>query len=176
MNVDKLGAKTNVPPAVVQTTKIPEGVTQAWGSLYSVTGEKIGACFFNPSAEQDRSVVFAPVTTPIITSFTDVAQQVATAMAAPASEPKIHVKKTKLKQRIFIGEPQACWGYKKPKIKLLKPEPYSKRSYNSMPRYYIGKKECLFYPIEEDESSLTPIDEIDEASEIDGIEKGMFFV
>lgn len=112
-------------------------------------------------------MVFAPATTPMITTITEVAQQVAT--AASMSEPEVQVKtKIKLKRRIFIGEPQPCWGYKNPKIRLLKPEPYSKRSYNSMPRFYIGKKACLFYPIEEDESSLTPLDESDEVQEAEG--------
>jgi hypothetical protein len=36
-----------------------------------------------------------------------------------------------------------------------------------MPRLYIGKRACLFYPIEEDDSSLTPLDESDQAAEVD---------
>ena len=167
----KLAAKTNLPPptTVIPTTMTPEGVTQAWGSAYSVTGQKVGALLYDPSVEKDNSVVFASATTPIMTSITEARQMaMATATVAPPSEPKIQVKTKKLKRRIFIGEPQPCWGYKNPKIRLLKPEPYSKRSYTSMPRFYIGKRECLFYPIEEDDSSLTPMDESDEVQEVDG--------
>lgn len=162
----KLGNKTNLPPpmSTVQTTTIPEGVTQAWGSLYSVTGEKIGACFFDPSAEKDNSVVFAPVSTPIITTIAEVAQQAGT--SALKDQPPLQVK-TKMKRRTFIGMVQSCWGYTKPRVKLLKTEPYAKRSYDAMPRYYIGNKKYLFYPIEkDDESSLTPANE-SEAEEAD---------
>ena len=175
---DKLGAKTNLPPVsttikakTIKTTTIPAGATNAWGSLYSVTGEKIGACFFDPSAEKDSSIVFAPATTPIIATMAEVAQQVVTPAPATSEEPqKIRVKrrKTKHKRRIFIGVVQDCWGYTKPRIKQLEVEPYSKRSYNSMPRYYIGKKKCLFYQVEDDESSLTALDESDEVQELDG--------
>ena len=180
----KLGAKTNLPPLAttkIPTTTIPEGVTNAWGSLYSVTGEKIGACFFDPSAEKDSSVVFAPATTPIMTTMTEVAQQqVATPAPPPTSASRIKVKrKRKLKRRIFIGVVQDCWGYTKPKIKHLEAEPYSKRSYNSMPRYYIGKKKYLFYPVEDDDFSLTPMDESDhdEALGMDGIDvEGLCFI
>jgi hypothetical protein len=67
----KLGAKTNLPPppsssllsrTTIKTTTMPEGATNARGSLYSVTGEKIGTFFFDPSAaEKDNSSnVFAP--------------------------------------------------------------------------------------------------------------------
>ena len=201
-----LGAKTNVPPSPtkvgtstikVKTTTIPEGATNAWGSLYSVTGEKIGACFFDPSAaEKDSSMVFAPATTPIMTTMAEVAQQVVpvvvSAAAGTSEEPsppvtmtttKVRVKKkrkTKHKRRIFIGVVQDCWGYTKPRIKQLEAEPYSKRSYNSMPRYFIGKKKCLFYPVEDDESSLTPMDESDEVQELEleggGDVEGMFCV
>ena len=167
----------------IKTTTIPKGATNAWGSLYSVTGEKIGACFFDPSAEKDTSVVFAPATTPIMTTMAEVAQQqqvVESTPAPPEAEPKIRVKrkKKKLKSRIFIGVVQDCWGYTKPKIKQLEPEPYSKRSYNSMPRYYIGKRKYLFYPVEEEESfSLTPMDESDEVRGMDGVDddvEGLF--
>ena len=171
--------KTNVPPPLIQTTTIPKGVTNAWGSLYSVTGEKIGACFFDPSAEKESSVVFAPATTPIMTSMAEVAQQQQqqqqeVVSVPPTSEPpKNQVKKRrkKHKRRIFVGVVQECWGYTKPRVKHLEAEPYSKRSYNSMPRYYIGKRKYLFYPVEEDESaSLMPMDESDEAppEELDG--------
>jgi hypothetical protein len=166
---------------MIPTTTIPEGVTNAWGSLYSVTGEKIGACFFDPSAEKDSSIVFAPATTPIMTTMAEVAQQqVATAAPAaavpPTSEPtKVRVKrKKKHKRRIFIGVLQESWGYTDPRIKPVETERCPKRSYNSMPRYYIGKKKYLFYPaVEEDEessSSLTPMDESDDeaAKELDG--------
>ena len=170
----KLNAKTNLPPltSTIQTTTIPEGVTNAWGSLYSVTGEKIGACFFDPSAEKDSSVVFAPATTPIMTTMAEVAQQ---QVATTENEPKIRVKRRKKhKRRIFIGIVQDCWGYTKPRVRQLEAEPYSKRSYNSMPRYYIGKKKYLFYPVEEEESSLTAIDESDEA--LDGADaEGLCF-
>jgi hypothetical protein len=157
----------------IKTTTIPEGATNAWGSLYSVTGEKIGACFFDPSVEKDSSIVFAPVTTPIMTTMAEVAQQVVVTAASTSEEPKNQVKKTKKtkkkhKRRIFIGDVQKCWGYTKPKIKPLEAEPHSfKRSYNSMPRYYIGKKKYLFYPIEDDESSLTAMDESDEVQELE---------
>ena len=192
----KPGANTNPPPPLsttvkttsIKTTTIPEGATNAWGSLYSVTGEKIGACFFDPSVEKDNSIVFAPATTPIMTTMAEVAQQqvveTTTASAAeaaaastseepPTTTTKILVKKRKRKTkgRIFIGVVQDCWGYKKPRIKLLKAEPYFKRSYNSMPRYYVGKKKYLFYPVEEYESSLTAMDdgsELEEVQELDG--------
>ena len=164
----KLGAKTNLPlsTTMIQTTTIPKGATNTWGSLYSVTGEKIGACFFDPSAEKDSSVVFAPATTPIMTTMAEVAQQ-QVAAPPPTSEPKVQVKRRrKHKRRIFIGVVQDCWGYTKPRIRQLEAEPYSKRSYNSMPRYYVGKKKYLFYPVEDDESSLTAMDESDEAPEL----------
>ena len=168
----KLGSKTNlsVPTKAIPTTTIPTGVTQAWGSLYSVTGEKIGACFFDPSAEKDTSIVFAPVTTPFMTTITDVAQP-PVAAAVPKDQAKIQVKtkkkkeKKKRRRRIFVGMVQPCWGYSKPTTKLLRSEPYAKRSYNAMPRYYVGKKKYLFYPIEDDESSLTSLDE-DEGAEV----------
>jgi Zinc-finger domain of monoamine-oxidase A repressor R1 len=195
----KLGAKTNLPPpsssslpkslprTTIKTTTIPKGATNAWGSLYSVTGEKIGACFFDPSAAEKNngSIVFAPATAPIMTTMVEVAQQVvATAAPATSEEPttKIRVKKKrskkKFRRRIFIGVVQDCWGYTKPKIKQLEAEPYSKRSYNSMPRYYIGKKKYLFYPVvEDDESSLTAMDDSDEVQELDGGDvEGLFFV
>ena len=147
-----------------------------------MTGEKIGACFFDPSAEKESSMVFAPATTPIMTTMNEVAQQqqqqqqVATAAAPPPPtiKPKvIKVKrKKKYKRRIFIGIVQDCWGYTRPRVRQVEAEPYSKRSYNSMPRYYIGKKKYLFYPVEEDESSLTAMDESDEALglDLDGID------
>ena len=174
----KLGAKTNLPPppltTTIKTTTIPKGATNTWGSLYSVTGERIGACFFDPSAEKKESsaVVFAPATTPIMTTMAEAAQQ-QVAPPQPTSEPKSQVKRRrrKHKRRIFVGIVQDCWGYTKPRIKPLEAEPYSKRSYNSMPRYYIGKKKYLFYPVEEDDDfSLTPVDESDEAPELDGID------
>ena len=143
-----------------------------------MTGEKIGACFFDPSAEKESSVVFAPATTPIMTSMAEVAQQQQQQQAVsvpPTNEPpKVQVKRRrkKHKRRIFIGAIQECWGYTKPKIKQLEAEPYFKRSYNSLPRYFIGKRKYLFYPVEveEDESSsLTPMDESDGApAELDG--------
>jgi hypothetical protein len=169
--VKKLDAKkTNLPPLTktIQTITIPVGATNAWGSLYSVTGEKIGACFFDPSAEKDRSIVFAPATTPIMTTMAEVAQQQVAPPPTTTSEPKTKVKRKKHKRRIFIGVVQDCWGYTKPRIKQLEAEPYSKRSYNSMPRYYIGKKKYLFYPVEDRESSLTAMDESDEAPELEG--------
>ena len=180
--VEKVKPPVKAPQSTtkIQTTAIPEGVTNAWGSLYSVTGEKIGACFFDPSGEKDSSIVFAPATTPVMTTLAEVAQQQQQQEEAPppplpASEAKIQVKRKKvkkLKRRIFIGVVQDCWGYTKPKIKPLEAEPYSKRSYNSMPRYYIGKKKYLFYPAEEDDSSsLTQMDESgDEARELEGAE------
>jgi len=166
MNVERVKPvpKMNLRPStkMIPTTKVPEGVTNTWGSLYSVTGEKIGACSFDPSAEK---VVFAPATSPIITTM---AELVATASPSPGEQTTIRVKrKRKHKRRIFIGVVQDCWGYTKPRIKQLEAEPYSKRSYNSMPRYYIGKKKYLFYPVEEDENSFTA-HESDEAPELDG--------
>jgi hypothetical protein len=153
---------------MIPTTTIPKGVTNAWGSLYSVTGEKIGSCFFDPSADKESSVVFAPATTPIMTSMAEVAQQQQEEEVLLTSEPppKVKRRRKKHKRRIFIGVVQESWGYTKPRIKQLEAEPYSKRSYNSMPRYFIGKRKYLFYPVEEDESSsLTPVDESDEAPE-----------
>ncbi|KAF8815921.1 hypothetical protein BYT27DRAFT_7186391 [Phlegmacium glaucopus] len=165
-----LGSKTNLPPPAkaIPTTTIPKGVTQAWGSLYSVTGEKIGNCFYDPSVTK---VVFAPATTPIMTTITDVAQQVAT--AAPNDEPKI--PQVRKKRRVFVGMVQPSWGYSKPKIKLLKSEPYAKRSYNAMPRYYVGKKKYLFYQIEDEGSPLTSMDDDDDDEEVgkpDGTDVG----
>ena len=163
------------PTTAIPTTTIPQGVTQAWGSLYSVTGEKIGACFFNPSAKKGNSVVFAPATAPIMTTMTEVAQQVV-ASAPMDQQPKPQVKMKK-KRRVFVGIVQPCWGYTKPKIKLLKAEPYAKRSYDAMPRYYVGKKKFLFYPREEDsESSSTSMDEGGGTKEPVGIDiEGIFF-
>ena len=90
-------------------------------------------------------------------------------------------KMKKYKRRIFVGAVQDCWGYTKPRVKSLKVEPYPfKRSYHSMPRYYIGKKKYLFYPFvggdddeedEDEESSLTAMDESDEGREL-GLEGG----
>lgn len=127
-------------------------------------------------------MVFAPATTPIMTTMNEVAQQQQqqqqVATAAPPPPPTIKPKvikvkrKKKYKRRIFIGIVQDCWGYTRPRVRQVEAEPYSKRSYNSMPRYYIGKKKYLFYPVEEDESSLTAMDESDEALglDLDGID------
>ncbi|KAF8815930.1 hypothetical protein BYT27DRAFT_6490046 [Phlegmacium glaucopus] len=113
-------------------------------------------------------------TTPIMTTITDVAQQVA--IAAPNDEPKI-LQVGKKKRRVFVGMVQPCWGYSKPKIKLLKSEPYAKRSYNAMPRYYVGKKKYLFYQIEDEDSPLTSMDDDDdeEVGKPDGTDVGKKF-
>ena len=180
----KPDAKTNLPPPLsttIKTTTIPKGATNTWGSLYSVTGEKIGACFFDPSAEKDDSsaVVFAPATTPLMTTMAEVAQQQVAPSPPPTREPKTQVKRRKkYKRRIFVGIVQDCWGYTKPRIRQLEAEPYLKRSYNSMPRFYVGKKKYLFYPVEDDDDSvLTPLDESDEAPELDGADaEGLCFL
>ena len=96
---------------------------------------------------KERSVSSPPLPNVVVEKPT------AAATAAPASteEPTtiIQVKRSgrKSRRRIFVGVVQDCWGFKKPKIKQLEAEPYPKRSYNSTPRYYIGKKKYLFYPV-----------------------------
>lgn len=161
------GSQTNLP-----MTTIPKGVTQVWGSLYGVTGARIGPCFFDPSSVE-KEVVFAPVTGEVMSG---VVQQAAAAPAPAVHQPKTGVKKKKMetetkkmKRRIFIGAVQACWGYTRPKIRLLKAETVAKRSYDSMPRYYIGKRKYLFYPIEaeeaEEEGVSSPLTWIEEEEE-----------
>lgn len=115
-----------------------KGYNESLVFLVSRVGEKIGACFFNPSAEKDTSVVFALVT--ILMMTTDVAQQVAV-----VAVPRVNqAKTTKMKLRIFVGVVQPCRGYAKPKIKLLKAELHAKFPCNVRSRSYVGERKSLF--------------------------------
>ncbi|CAA7263642.1 unnamed protein product [Cyclocybe aegerita] len=139
-----LGGKTNLPPPVTFHQPPPQPPPQPanavyWGTVYDLSGKRIGRSYFDPKAAASHVHVEKPVDP---TPF---------APRKPAMTAR----------RMFVGKIQRSWGLgQHPKFCEFNPPARAKKSSAKRePRRYIGDKKFLSYRFYAEGSSLSSMEE-----------------
>lgn len=112
---------TSPPPRPMRKAIVhappPDNPTKHWGTIYGLSGEKIGTAFVGEDDGDDARVVVPRMT----------------GAAQPPMEPKP-------RKRIFIGALSSSWNFQNPVVKEISVAKKRKRKGNAIIREYIGNK------------------------------------